>query len=324
MTDCCRSDSSLVLNAEGAAVSPSRLDPTRTLKFREAFIREIKRRNLKLKKAILQWIYKEDKLGLRVKPRKLLFNEREYEFMSDPAKLAAFSTWVEAQILADLLFAETGTGVISTGVSAGKVQGVTGIGFGGSMGTGPWTMKYIESAYKKGLINSYLASRRGLDKSDPAYIDKSQEEFLRSAFLAPERISKVQLLAARAFEQLKGFNAQMGSQLNTILAQGMIDGKGALQIAREMVDKIDDMTEKQALRIARTEIIRAHAEGQLDALEELGVSEVGVLVEWTTAKDARVCPICADMEGVTFTIDEARGKIPAHPNCRCAFVPRIP
>lgn len=35
--------------------------------------------------------------------------------------------------------------------------------------------------------------------------------------------------------------------------------------------------------------IRAHAEGQLDALEQMGVEEVGVMVEWSTAGDDRVC-----------------------------------
>jgi hypothetical protein len=73
--------------------------------------------------------------------------------------------------------------------------------------------------------------------------------------------------------------------------------------------------------IARTEVIRAHAEGQLDALEELGVEELGVEVEWTVTEDSRLCPLCAALKGVVLTLDEAKGLLPRHPNCRCAFIP---
>lgn len=41
-----------------------------------------------------------------------------------------------------------------------------------------------------------------------------------------------------------------------------------------------------------------------------------------TAGDEKVCPVCEEIadEG-PYTIDAARGLIPAHPSCRCAFVP---
>ena len=52
------------------------------------------------------------------------------------------------------------------------------------------------------------------------------------------------------------------------------------------------------------------------ALEVLG--RVNIL----TAGDDKVCPICEDLsEGGPYTINRARALIPAHPKCRCAFVP---
>jgi hypothetical protein len=46
------------------------------------------------------------------------------------------------------------------------------------------------------------------------------------------------------------------------------------------------------------------------------------LVEVLTAGDDKVCEDCQDIsEGGPYLIEEARDKIPAHPNCRCAFVP---
>lgn len=58
--------------------------------------------------------------------------------------------------------------------------------------------------------------------------------------------------------------------------------------------------------------IRA-AQRQVEELEEVNV---------LTAGDDDVCPVCEDIadEG-PYDIDTARSLIPAHPNCRCAFIP---
>jgi hypothetical protein len=46
------------------------------------------------------------------------------------------------------------------------------------------------------------------------------------------------------------------------------------------------------------------------------------IVEVLTAGDDLVCQECEDIsEEGPYEIDEARALIPAHPNCRCAFVP---
>ena len=61
-------------------------------------------------------------------------------------------------------------------------------------------------------------------------------------------------------------------------------------------------------------------EDRLEALEE----ELGpdATVEVITAGDDKVCQLCEDIsdEG-PYDLDEAAALIPAHPNCRCAFVP---
>jgi hypothetical protein len=52
----------------------------------------------------------------------------------------------------------------------------------------------------------------------------------------------------------------------------------------------------------------------------IGAQYVNVL----TAGDDLVCQICEDIsEEGPYSLDEAQGLIPAHPNCRCAFVPAI-
>jgi SPP1 gp7 family putative phage head morphogenesis protein len=129
------------------------------------------------------------------------------------------------------------------------------------------------------------------------------------------------LLYTRAFTELEGVTAAMDQQMSRILAEGLSQGFGTKKIARNLRNNVTKLTNTRAKAIARTEIVRAHAEGQLDAYVRLGETEVGVMAEWITAGDERVCPECNAMEGVVLTIDEARGTIPRHVNCRCAWIP---
>lgn len=69
--------------------------------------------------------------------------------------------------------------------------------------------------------------------------------------------------------------------------------------------------------------VRAQAEGQLNALEKLGIDKVGVRVEFKTAGDGKVCPECNKLSGRVFKVKDSHGIIPVHPNCRCGWVPVV-
>lgn len=274
-----------------------RADPTRTTLIRRGFMSDIARRMRDLNKAIFELVVTEDAFGLvESKPLQLnteepITNAGRYAFLTSDKKLEAFSAWLDSQI-------------------AGKVLSIK-------------SEKYVESAYRKGLARAYLdVNKRKLSKKPGFYMD-SQAQFLKDAFTQPETLAKVRLLAVRTFENMKGLTAQQKTQLNRILADGMANGRGVRAIARDMRERVDTLTKSRAMTIARTEIIHAHAEGQLDAFEELGVESLGVQAEWVTAGDDHVCERCAAMEGQIIPIEEARGKIPLHPNCRCAWVPYV-
>ena len=74
--------------------------------------------------------------------------------------------------------------------------------------------------------------------------------------------------------------------------------------------------------------IRAFNEGALDGLQNLGATQIGVMVEWsvsglgTTRKgNLSPCKKCAPLSGIVLTVDEARGLLPRHPNCLCSLIP---
>lgn len=307
-----------------------RVDPTRTTLIRRQFQVEMRRRFNLMKRDVVQFIYGLDALGLRAQfasgpgtPGRLAGllgmpiarNEesdeplttlaapqpREFQFLTDASKLKAFQNWLKEQVRLRILSP-------SKDGDPGK----------------PWTAKFITSAYKKGRTNAFVRAKQKKALEDQGFVDKAQADFLKTAFGQPETTKKIELLATRSFQELDGITEAMAQKLNRVLANGMVEGLGAREIAKQMTAEIDGITDRRALLLARTEVIHAHAEGQLDSFAELGVAEVGVEAEFSTTGDDRVCPECEALEGQVFAVEEAHGVIPVHPNCRCTWIPHIP
>lgn len=220
-----------------------------------------------------------------------------WQFRTSADKLTAFKRWVTDQTKKGILEVDT----------EGK----------------PWTAKYIESSYKKGLIRSYMDVHKKELAQNPDFYAGSQQQFLESAFLQPTRMDQVKFLATRNYEELQGIDDAMSQKMGRVLAKGLVDGSGAEDLARKLSEEVDGIERTRARVLVRTEIVAAQAEGQLDGYQDLGVEDVGAEVEWSTAGDDHVCPYCLEMEGKIFSVPEARGKIPLHPNCRCAWMPVI-
>ena len=277
-----------------------RMDPTRTTGLRKRFMAEMKRRFMSVKKALFNVIVEQDALGLE-KSSPLNFMEtipterQAWRFNTDAQKVQAFNKWFQKQVDQDIL---------STSVKGE-----------------PWTGTYVDSAYKQGMLRAYQDTNKEAMSESLDFYRGSREQFIRTAFGAPETISKLQLISTRTFEELKGVTSTMGQQMSRTLAGGLADGKGPREIAKEMTEKVDGITRQRALTIARTETIYAHAEGQLDSFVALGVEDVGIMAEWSSAGDDLVCPLCLPLDGVVMKVWEARGIIPRHPNCRCSWIP---
>jgi SPP1 gp7 family putative phage head morphogenesis protein len=278
-------------------INPLRLDPTRTTLLRQRFAQALLARYALLKRHVRQFFLEVDALGLKERRVTILAmpQAREYQFLTGPSKLEAFLAWFRQQAELDIL------------EDRPSWQAPLG-----SIASGPWTTRYAQDAYRRGLLNAYLKT---------AKVKPSEEAFLREALGEAIYSDKLRLLGSRAYELLKGINAEVGAQLNRILAQGLMEGTSASDLASQMTSQIEDMTTVRAMKIARTELIYAHAEGQLDAFEKLGTEELRVEAEWVTAGDERVCPSCSAYEGRRFTIEQARGLIPMHVNCRCSWAP---
>lgn len=216
---------------------------------------------------------------------------------SSQEKLAAFQEWMKTQV-SELL--------------AGQSQEQL------------WKA-YIHSGWKKGAGRSYDDVHRKSPQFTPeqqVFYAGGRDSFLRTSFAQPVAREKVELLASRTFDEMENVTDDMANRMSRVLADGMIQGQSPHDVARSLTETVD-FSRQRAEVVARTELIRAHAEGQLTALEQLGVTEVGVEVEWLATDDEKTCPLCSDLEGTVMSISEARGMLPRHPNCRCCWVPNI-
>lgn len=110
------------------------------------------------------------------------------------------------------------------------------------------------------------------------------------------------------------------AKLGEILTDGIAHGRHPREVARTIAKELG-IDRECAFSIAQTEIMRCHSERQLDAMEDMGVTELGVAVEWLTAEDGRVCKMCAPLHGIILTTKEARGLLPRHDECRCCWTP---
>lgn len=181
---------------------------------------------------------------------------------------------------------------------------------------------YVVKGYEAGLGRAFTDVKKSKAKAagkSAAFFQGGKSEFVSGSLRRPVPVNRLKMLVSRNFTELKGVTDQMATRMTRTLADGLTKGEHPNVIAKALSKDLG-IAKSNAQRIARTEIIRAHAEGSLDGLEDLGVKEVGVAVEWATAGH-NVCELCAVMEGVVLSIEESRGMIPRHPNCRCAFIP---
>lgn len=308
-------------NAHITTLQINRYDPTRTTTLRNSFVREIKKRFNRLASIVRMAVDTEDVFGLKGGGQAVLYQKlnspghEAFAFARSEQKLNEFMRWFKDQSQKGIL-------------EVHEFQQL-----GGAIET-PWTNKYITDSYKRGIIRS----RYELEKAGFGVPSIAETGGVEVSMNAPVHAEKVGLLYSRVFSELQGINAAMDSQISRVLAQGLADGDGPRLLAKKLVStingsKMGDLAisdtlgrfipaRRRAEVLARTEIIRAHHQANIQEYRNWGVEGVEVKAEWVTAGDSRVCEKCSGMEGNIYTLDEIQNMIPAHPQCRCIALPK--
>lgn len=276
-------------------------DPTRTMGIRTRFVAQMTKRFNALKRVVREHI-----LGgaLLKNPgiEQLLTQNVDWTPRYDPKKIPDFMSWLDEQNEKFVLS-----------------QGGTGFEFVPRPDT-QWTDRYIRSAYQRGIARGRTELRRaGADIPEGQALGGG----LSSAFNQPIHTTRMELAFTQTYEGLKGVTKSMSAQISRTLAEGMGRGDSPKEIANLVTDRIDKIGLTRAKTLARTEVIRAHHNANINEYEAAGIEGVKVKAEWSTA-GFNVCIICSSNEGRVFSLKAIRTLIPAHPNCRCVALPVVP
>lgn len=271
-------------------------DPTRSKVLRDKYSAEMYKRFREIKGLIRTTIVDNDAFNLT---KDILSNAepaRSFEFTQDNKKVKAFINWLQKAEDDEILevIEREGRTVVDRN---------------------EWQNKYIRAAYKKG----YQQSTTELKKAGFKPVEYSS---LQMGFSQPMHADSLGMLYTRNFNELQGITEAMDQQISRELAEGFSKGLNPRRIAAAINDRVQHIGITRGRVLARTEVIRAHAEATLNRYEEAGVKGVELQAEWNTAGDSRVCSTCKDLaQAGPYNLDEARGMIPAHPRCRCSWIP---
>lgn len=293
-----------------------RYDPTRTLTLRNTFARAMSRRFDKVGATIRYAVVNEDVFGLSpvtFARRGQTPGAKAFQYPSMKDRVTAFMDWVNELVDKEILETQTGARL------SRAVEIV-------------WTNYYVRLAYEKGIERArreIMGVRSGIPS-----IENSGG--VRTVLNHPLHLDKINLLYEVTYRELKGVTDAMQQQINRVLAQAMTEGKNANQIVKRLLRVIGgpslELTDtlgrfipakRRAQMIARTELIRAFHRANIQEMRNWGIANIKVKAEWTTMKDAKVCPDCASMDGAIFSLDEIEGLIPLHPQCRCVALPHV-
>ncbi len=287
-----------------------RRDPTGTAGIRSRFLSEMNRRWRALRRLTTIAIAEQDTLGIAVVSVGSLQNSaapREgFGFLNAEAgsdKVKAFQSWFD------------------------KALGEVVLG-----SDGKWVTKHIVAGYDKGIKDARARVR------EPGIVDVA------------DRASTLVMLT---ITELQGVMEAVSQRAVRALADGILHRLRPLEVVRNVNAEIDKIGVVRAHSLINALVVRSHSTASLDMFEASKITRVGILpefvpdtgtvvkdelltdarksrkrsksrpqlVEVLTAGDDLVCEECEDLARGTYEISEARGLIPAHPNCRCALVP---
>lgn len=204
---------------------------------------------------------------------------------TDPARVASFERWAKG--IADSAFTPTNDN---------------------------WTNFFVVDAYKRG-VRRVFTDVLPPPAQAPAYYAGSRTQFLNTAFYGPGGITRMEQLQDRMDGLLNAMKGDLVGRLTRVYSAG--GNKTDKELVKSLLSELDKVQNIRGEVITRTEIVYAHGEGQLDAFALLGVEEIEPIVEWVTTDNP--CIKCAPHAGDRYTLDEARGLIPWHPGCLCAW-----
>lgn len=283
-------------------------NPTKTLTIQKQWRREVDKRYRDLSRAINKALLLGDAGGF-------VFNESAFQFKDNPKAVVEFMLWLQGQIDQKIL---DNKNIVTAS-------------------TDFWQNKYIDRAYISGMERAKAQLRKAptslgklLEDIKPADINGTAKMHLGagigggSAFIGvPIHLDAIQTLYTRDFAQLKGITDAMSQQISRVLYEGVEQGLGMAEVARNINDRVNKIGRTRSRLLSRTETVRSYNVGVINEGIETGrrFNEV-VNYKWADSDDGAVRPEHLARDGLVYNAGTAFSLI-GEPNCRCALIPVI-
>lgn len=302
----------------------ARKDPTGTFRIRRRLIAELDRRWRRVELAAKAMVLSQDMFGLGANT---ITSSMVNLFIGNSSQLSVFQTWVDA-ILNQIVLEGDGQFLQRTindayFLAVGRVAKRTKNA--NLMAQQFVSGHKIETIHRLGVIEL-----QGI-------IEAVSQQVVRVAGDAIIRRQKPVQLYRSISAVIRKIGVSRGRDLVSILAvrahsEGTLDAFEAAGVNR--VGVIAETVRTRPLKLPRFRDARKTGPGSRSRKKTPSRTTVSRIrrvnrqleeelpkVDVLTAGDDRVCPICIDIEeSGPYTINEARGLIPAHIRCRCAFV----
>jgi len=257
------------------------IDPSQTYLLRRQFIASMNKR-FNVVKTALREFFTED--------------VEEFSLATNAVKIKMFRVWLKGKVANNVL---------------AKTNGID---------NKSWMCVYVTNAYYKGLTRSYNdVNRAGKVLSGVNWFGGAQNQFLKDVSRMTPIISQIELLEMRVVNLLQGVVDDMMNKMSWVLANGITKGHDVDTIRKDLEKIIVKVSKKRAKLVVIAEVVHAQAEGQLDGFELLGVDELDAIVELLTTKKTSVCSVCKKLTAKVHSVKDARGLLPLHPLCKCAW-----
>ena len=147
----------------------------------------------------------------------------------------------------------------------------------------------------------------------------SQKQFSRmSKENVKQMISQIWCADGKSWSQrVWNDTERLQQSLNDRLIDCVITGKKTTQLNKFLQEEFN-VSYNRADTIIRTEIAHIQTQAARQRYKDYGIREVEIYAD----TDNRTCPICSQLDGKRYGVDDAL-PIPAHPRCRCCVVPVV-
>lgn len=110
---------------------------------------------------------------------------------------------------------------------------------------------------------------------------------------------------------------RLAQTLNDELIHIVATGKKRDDLERLLMERFD-VSFRRAQTLVRTEVAHIQIEASRQRYKDYGIEYVEVL----TADDGHVCPLCQELDGKRFKVNQIP-PLPVHPNERCCLIPVV-